>query len=89
MKIYEMSLTDLSKEIEKTERPMYILKVRRRGSNIHNNDYIDHIGPFYTIEEIAEYFKDKLNLTYFDLNYFKKHKTYYSNYVYELVKLTL
>ena len=67
-----MSLHDLPKEmlvkiIEKMERPVYILKVRRRGSNRH--DACDKfIGPFYNLEEIGKYFKMQIS----SLNYFKK-----------------
>ena len=89
-----MSLYDLPKEIlvkiiEKMERPMYILKVRRRGSNRYNA-HNDFIGPFYNENEIGEYFKKRFNISYFDINRFKKHKEYYSDDdIYELHKLTL
>ena len=86
-----MSLYDLSKEmlvkiIEKMERPVYILKVRRIGSNRYHacNKFI---GPFYNLEEIGKYFKmDTSSLNY----YFKKHNEFRdSDYIYELDKLIL
>ena len=89
-----MSLHDLPKEmlvkiIEKMERPMYILKVRGRGSNRHHA-HDNFIGPFYNEDEIGEYFKKRFNLTSFNVNYFKKHKEErYENDIYELHKLTL
>ena len=89
-----MSLYDLQKEmlvkiIEKMERPMYILKVRRRGSSRHHA-HDNFIGPFYNEDEIGEYFKKRFNLTSFDVNYFKKHNEHYSHDdIYELHKLTL
>lgn len=90
-----MSLYDLPKEmlikiIEKIERPMYILKVRNRDSNRHYNSYIHYIGPFYSDDEIGEYFRNKCNNASFNVLRFKKHKShYYLDCEYELHELTL
>jgi hypothetical protein len=86
-----MSLYSLPKEIlvqiiEKMERPVYILKVRTRGSNKHDACY-KFIGPFYNEDEIGKYFEKDQS---FILNHFKKHKRHSdAHYVYELDKLTL
>ena len=85
MSLYDLPREMLVKIIEKMERPVYILKVRRIGSSKHHMcDKL--IGPFYNLDEIGKYFKmDSSSLNY----YFKKHKEFRdSDYIYELDKLT-
>lgn len=83
-----MSLHSLSKDmliqiICKIERPKYISKVRGRNQNKYE-DCDKFIGPFYTMEEIQEYFK--LNSS--DFLHFKKHRHLYrGEFIYELVVL--
>ena len=89
MSLYELPKEMLIKIIEKTERPTLFLKMRTLRCNKHDNNYIKFIGPFYSEEEIGEYFKSTFNLTSFNVNYFKKHQEHIqSGFIYELDKLS-
>jgi hypothetical protein len=76
----------LVKIIEKMDRPLYFLKVRRNGCN-RQDAHDKFVGPFYNEDEVGKYFK---NDPYFDLKYFKKHKSHrYLDCVYELDTFSL
>lgn len=85
MSLYSLSKDMLIQIICKIERPKYILKVRGRNQNKHS-DCDKFLGPFYTMEEIQEYFK--MNPS--DFLSFKKHKEVYrEQFIYELVILDI